>query len=117
MSSDQTVTATFGPAAGTKILKAKINHRKRSARFTFTTPGAITGYQCKLLRPVPKHHRKAKSSALRKASFKPCSSPRTYRHLKVPGSYRFLVRGVDSLGPDAKPATRRFKLKAKRHRH
>lgn len=118
MSGDQTVTATFGPAKGTAITRAKINHKKHTATFSFSTPGAITGYECKLVRPKPKKHHKAKKSAKRaKAKFGACASPKTYRHLKVSGRYKFAVRGVDSLGPDAVPATRTFKMKAKRKRH
>lgn len=120
MNGDQTVTATFGPAKGTAITKAKVNHKKHLATFSFSTPGAITGYECKLVRPRPKkRHQGAKTSAKRaKAKFSACSSPKTYHHLKTPGSYKFAVRGVDSLGPDAVPATRTFKMKAKRkHRH
>jgi hypothetical protein len=116
MNSDQTVTATFGPAKGTAITKAKINHKKHLAAFSFTTPGAIPGYECKLVRPRPKkRHHRAKASAKRaKAKFSACSSPKTYRHLKTPGSYKFAVRGVDSLGPDAVPAEHAFKMRAKR---
>jgi alpha-tubulin suppressor-like RCC1 family protein len=118
MNGDQTVTATFGPAKGTAITKARINHKKHTATFSFSTPGAITGYECKLVRPARKRHHRAKASAKSaKAKFSRCSSPKTYHHLNPVGSYRFAVRGVDSLGPDAVPAKHTFKMKAKRKRH
>lgn len=131
MTGDQTVTATFGPPKGTTITAANVNHKKRTANFSFTAPGAITGYECKLVRPVPKHHhhkhhkhhhRGARAAKKRPkkpaAQFSACGSPQTYSHLKHPGSYRFEVRAVDSLGADANPALSTFKLKAvKKHRH
>jgi hypothetical protein len=46
MDQDRAITATFGRPKGTKITKARIKARKRSASFSFTAPGAITGFQC-----------------------------------------------------------------------
>jgi hypothetical protein len=43
------------------------------------------------------------------APFKPCASPRTYRHL-AHGRYRFQVRAVNASGPDRSPAGKRFIL-------
>ncbi len=54
LSQDQTVTATFGPPKGTAITKATIKNPKKKAVFSFSAPGAITGYQCELIRPKPK---------------------------------------------------------------
>lgn len=113
---DQTVTATFGPAAGTKIAKATINRKKRTATFTFSAPGAITGYECKLVRPQPKRHHKAKASKVQKAKFAACPATKTYKNL-IPGSYTFSVRALDVLGPDAHPALRKFKLHAPPKHH
>ena len=111
MDGDQTVTATFGRPKGTRIVKAKINRRKRKARFTFTAPGAITGYQCSLVRkPVRPAATKSKKKRKPKPRFSTCNSPRRYKKLK-PGRYVFRVRAVNLLGADALPAKRKFKLK------
>jgi alpha-tubulin suppressor-like RCC1 family protein len=110
MDGDQTVTATFGRPKGTKITKAKIVSRRKLARFSFSAPGAITGYQC-MLAPKTKGNKGAgKSAKRRKPRFSKCSSPRVYRHLKQ-GRYLFRVRALDIFGADAKPAKRNFKLK------
>jgi alpha-tubulin suppressor-like RCC1 family protein len=113
MDGNQAVTATFGRPKGTTITKAKIVRRKKLAIFSFSAPGAITGYECMLVRPVTKksHKGAGKSAKRRKPRFSACSSPRRYRHLK-PGRYVFRVRALDILGADANPATRKFKLKA-----
>jgi hypothetical protein len=68
---DQSVTATFGTPTGTTITGSNIDTKGGTAAFTYSAPGAITGYQCKLERPLPipapvphrkikhkKHHRK-----------------------------------------------------------
>lgn len=114
---DQTVTATFGPPKGTAITKAKINSRKKSASFTFAAPGAIIGYQCKLVRPKPKKTHKPKGSkrlerkgGKKKAVFSACGTPKAYKHLS-PGGYTFKVRALDVLGADAAPAVKHFKIK------
>ena len=127
MDSDQSVAATFGPPSGTKIDKATINNKKKSAKFAFSAPGAITGFECKLIRPKPHHkkhkpksHKQMRSRASKKRAkprFAPCAGPKTYKHLAV-GSYSFQVRALDSLGADPKPATRKFKIKPpKRGQH
>jgi alpha-tubulin suppressor-like RCC1 family protein len=110
MDSERSLTATFGPPKGTAIAKAKIVKRKGRASFSFTAPGAITGFQCKLIRPkstARKRHRR------RKARFQSCRSAKTYKHL-VPGRYTFKVGALDILGADANPAKRKFKLKKRR---
>ena len=53
---DEAVVATFGVPKGTKIDKAKIDNKKRKATFTFSAPGAITGYQCMLVKPAPRRN-------------------------------------------------------------
>jgi hypothetical protein len=114
MDGDQTVTATFGRPKGTRITKAKIVRRRKLARFSFIAPGAITGYECMLVRRTKKRRKGAgKSAKRRKPRFSACRSPRKYRHLK-PGRYVFRVRALDILGADAHPAKRKFKLKAPR---
>jgi alpha-tubulin suppressor-like RCC1 family protein len=144
MGTDQTVTATFGPPKGTAITATTVKKQKRkkpvakaqrrgkakarpiaksTATLSFAAPGAITGYECKLIKPrvkpvhKPKHHKKhgAKSSKRGKAKtpkpvFSPCSSPRVYPNLK-PGSYTFEVRALDILGADATPAVVKFRAK------
>jgi hypothetical protein len=109
MDGDATVTATFGRPKGTTIAKAKIVRRKKLATFSFSAPGAITGYECML---VARARRKgtAKSARRREPRFSGCSSPRRYRHLK-PGRYEFRVRALDILGADANPAEMKFKLR------
>ena len=104
LSQDQNVIATFGPPRGTRIIRAKVNRRKRLATFGFSAPGAITGFQCQLTRPRRRHHRKPK------ARFLGCSSPKRYRHLRA-GKYSFKVRALDVVGADPVPAIKRFKIK------
>jgi hypothetical protein len=112
MDGDQTVIATFGRPKGTRITKAVIKRRRRLARFSFTAPGAITGFQCMLVRKALRR-RGAKSSKRRKPRkprFSRCRSPRRYKNLK-PGRYVFRVRALDIFGADANPAKRKFKLR------
>jgi alpha-tubulin suppressor-like RCC1 family protein len=126
MDADQSVTATFGPPKGTAITAARIRPRQKKARFSFTAPGAITGYQCMLMRPRPKKHGKRRKHTgrggkkrLRRGKkrkpprFSRCASPKVYRKLR-PGTYRFRVRALDILGADANPAVKRFKVRAVR---
>ncbi len=114
MDGDQVVTATFGRPKGTRITKAKIVRRKKRATFSFSAPGAVTGYECMLVRKAPKRHKGAgKSAKPRKPRFSACGSPRSYRHLK-PGRYVFRVPALDILGADAVPAKKTFKLKMPR---
>jgi alpha-tubulin suppressor-like RCC1 family protein len=123
MSQDQTVTATFGPPIGTTITKRNVNSRKKRATFSFTAPGAVTGFECKLIRPKSKpkhgkgnkHHAKA-SKATAKAKFSACPSTKAYKHLR-PGGYTFKVRALDILGADANPASRKFRIKPPKKHH
>jgi hypothetical protein len=99
LSADQNVTATFARSpANTKITKAMINSKKRRATFKFKAHGTATGFQCELKR---KHKR---------AKFKRCRSPKTYRHLK-PARYKFAVRTVGPGGHDPTPAKKKFRIK------
>ena len=129
MEADQHVTATFGPPKGTAITKSTISRAKRRATFAFAAPGAITGFECALIKPGKKkkkkhrgHHRKRdlRAGAKKpKPSFSACASPKSYKHLKA-GTYTFEVRALDILGADATPAAQKFKLKKpkkKHHRH
>jgi hypothetical protein len=111
---DRTVTATFGRPRGTQITRAKVVPRKRLATFSFSAPGAITGYECMLVRKAP-GKRAGKSAKKRKPGFARCGTPRRFRHLK-PGRYRFRVRALDILGADANPAAKKFRLRKPRPR-
>jgi hypothetical protein len=121
MGQDQSVSATFGPPKGTQITHAKINSRKKSATFLFAAPGAITGFECMVIRPSPRrrHHGSHKRLSLRKRPkphFTACSaSGKGYKHL-LPGRYAFEVRALDILGADVVPATQHFKIKLVKQR-
>ena len=124
MDADKTVTATFGPPKGTKITKAEITQARQpkktarasarkkpaaKAKFSFSAPGAVTGYQCLLVKPKPK--KKARHSKKKaKPKFTSCASPKRYKKLRK-GRYTFKVRARNSLGVDAKPAQRKFRIK------
>jgi hypothetical protein len=124
---DQTVTATFGPPKGTAITSAKVSSRGKSpsasASFSFTAPGAITGFECELVRPKkpvhkthkPKGHHSVKRVSAKRAkpSFSSCATPTLFKHL-TPGHYTFQVRALDILGADANPAVEGFTIKPRR---
>jgi alpha-tubulin suppressor-like RCC1 family protein len=129
LDSDQNVTATFGPPAGTAITKAVIKPKKKKATFSFTAPGAVTGYECKLTKPAKKKAKgkkgsgkgqtsatKKKAAKKKKPKFTACASPKTYKKLK-PGAYKFEVRALDSLGADPQPALKKFSLKKPKPKH
>ena len=84
-------------APQTKILKAKIKGAKGKATFKFAAPRA-TGFECSLT-----------SGKRRKASFKPCRSPKTYKGL-APGRFKFKVRATGPGGTDQTPAARGFRI-------
>ena len=81
----------------TTITSAKIKKAQHKATFAFHGSGKVTRFECKLRKG---HHA---------ASYKRCSSPKTYTHLSK-GRYTFSVRAVGPGGKDATPATRRFKI-------
>lgn len=109
LASDQVVTATFGAAAGTKLTRSRVNRKRRTASFAFTAPGAITGFECELVRP------RASGRKRPLARFSACASGKTFKRL-TPGAYVFQVRARDSVGADAHPAVSRFRIPAPRHR-
>jgi alpha-tubulin suppressor-like RCC1 family protein len=115
LDSDQTVTATFGKPKGTRITRLKLSGKKRKkAKVRFTAPGAVTGFQCLLVKPKAKK-RGAKKSAKKKKKkprFAKCASGKTYKRLK-PGRYTFKVRALNILGADPKPAKRSFRVRAR----
>jgi hypothetical protein len=96
-----TPTATPTPGAGppnTKLTRTRIKAKKGRATFTFAASGSTTGFQCALTKRG------------KKPAFKPCRSPKTYKHVR-PRRYVFRVRAVGPGGRDATPATKRFKLR------
>lgn len=68
-------------APETSIATTVISQQARSAKFLFSATVAGSAFQCKL----------------DKGEFKPCSSPRAYKHLK-PGRHAFRVRAVGPTG-------------------
>lgn len=81
----------------TKITRARVDSVRRTAKFAFHATGTATSFECRMRKS---HH---------KARFTPCSSRRTYKHLR-PGWYVFSVRALGPGGLDLSPATRRFKI-------
>jgi hypothetical protein len=103
LTADTTVTATFNKVAvvvvsvQTRITKAAINSRKRTATFKFVGSGGVKPYsfQCKL----------------DKKKYSSCRSAKTYKHLKL-GKHTFRVRAKDHAGRvDKTPAIKKFKIK------
>jgi hypothetical protein len=85
----------------TAIATTVISQQSRSAKFLFASSVAGSSFQCKL----------------DKGDFKPCSSPRAYKHLK-PGRHAFRVRAVGPSGLlDESAAVGRFAIAAPQHRH
>lgn len=69
--------------------------RRSRARYRFASSERGAGFECKRDR----------------RRFRPCSSPKTLRHLRV-GKHRFLVRATDESGnTDPSPARDRFKVR------
>jgi hypothetical protein len=95
MGNTTTVTATFRLRPRPQTRFGNIDIEGRSARFRFTSSGVTTHFQCSLARDG---HR---------ASWRHCSSPKHYSHLK-PAAYTFRVRAVGPQGPDRSPAMRKF---------
>ena len=79
----------------TRITKTTVRSTKRRASFRFGAVGVASGFQCAL----------KSTKSRRKRSFRPCSSPKTYRNL-APGRYTFEVRASGAAGPDASPASK-----------
>lgn len=78
----------------TAITKSAFNQHTRVARFRFSSTVEDSAFQCKL----------------DKGDFKPCSSPRAYKHLK-PGRHSFRVRAVAPSGMlDESAAVGRFSI-------
>jgi hypothetical protein len=85
----------------TRITGRTLKHRIGLARFRFESTAAGGAFQCKL----------------DKGAFKPCASPKTYRHLK-PGRHSFKVRAMDGAGLlDPTAAVGGFRIAAPQRRH
>jgi hypothetical protein len=91
------------PPPDTMITGATIKTKNGTAMFKFAGTGAVSGFECELIRP------KRKGGKRPRPSFSSCASPRRYNHLK-PGRYTFEVRAVNSVGSDPTPAARKFKV-------
>jgi TolB protein len=103
LNGDVNVTASFAHQPppvppNTKLGKAKISSKKRTASFAFTGVGTTTTFQCALA------HKHAKPA------FHSCASPKRYRHLK-PGSYTFEVRALNGTLADPTPAKKKFTIR------
>lgn len=107
MSVPRELTATFGAPTGTAIVRSRVVKRAGTAQFAFSASGAVTGFECVLVRPS-----KAKVRGKRKPPkprFAACKSPVRYRHLRA-GRYTFQVRARNIAGGDARPAIKRFAI-------
>jgi hypothetical protein len=99
------VTLTYyTPTPVASIARAVINSHKQSAKFTLKAKGALTEYQCALVKVNSGNHHKTPAP-----SYMKCSSPVTYKHLTT-ASYVFYVRAVGSGGTQAPAVTHRFKI-------
>ena len=84
----------------TAIATTLISQQTRLAKFFFSSTVAGSSFQCKL----------------DKGDFKPCASPRAYKHLK-PGRHTFRVRAVAPSGlADDSAAVGRFTIAKPQHR-
>jgi len=81
--------------------KVKTSRKKAKVKFKFSSSEPTATFECALKRP-----RKQADKA--PATFKPCTSPRTYR-LK-PGKYTFQVRATVGGVTDETPARQKFKI-------
>jgi Tol biopolymer transport system component len=101
LNGDVSITARFAlvpPAApDTKLGKSKINSKRHTATFAFKAIGTATGFRCALAR------NKARPA------FRPCVSPKVYRHLR-PGRYRFEVLALNGTVSDKTPAKKKFTI-------
>lgn len=82
----------------TRLLRSKLDARRRTATFTFKATGRATSYRCAL------------TALHKKATFKRCRSPMTFRRLR-PGRYTFAVAAVGPGGADATPATKKVTVR------
>jgi iron transport multicopper oxidase len=94
-------TPTATPRPWTKLKTVSLHRAAGRATFRFASE-AGADFECRL-------QRIRRRGAPAPARFRPCASPRTYRHL-AHGRYRFQVRAVNAAGPDPSPAGHAFTL-------
>lgn len=90
------ITPPPAGAPNTRITKATINHRKRTASFRFSGSGGVGNltFKCRL----------------DKRRWSRCGTSVTYKHLRR-GRHTFSVAAIDGRGKtDSSPATKRFKV-------
>ncbi len=95
--------ASSWAAPNTKLLKAKVAHKRGVAQFVFAARGNATRFRCTLTR------------VRRISTYDSCISPMTYRCLGS-GKYIFKVKAAGPGGADATPVIKRFKVAVKLHR-
>jgi hypothetical protein len=94
MSTERQVSASFVLPPNTQIVKLAVSGARHTAGVRFRGVGAgHTRFECKL----------------DSRSFKPCRSPKTFRHL-APGRHSVRVRAVNEAGADKSPAKRTFTI-------
>jgi hypothetical protein len=93
-----TLSLAFFPP-NTRLTRGRIRAQQGAASFRFRKVGVGKGFQCRLVR----------IGAKRKPKFRKCRSPKRYRNL-APGRYRFEVRVIGKVAPDATPATKTFRI-------
>ena len=85
-------------APNTRIDRVRVSHHRATFSFKAIRETSALSFQCELA----------------EEPFKPCSSPKTYTHLK-PGRYRFTVRAVGQPGGiDLTPAVRSIQIGRRR---
>jgi hypothetical protein len=94
-----TPTCVPPTAPETKIISFKLRKRQATLRFAASGGSGPVAFECKLDR----------------RSFRPCASPKVYKHLK-PRKHVFMVRAVAAGLIDPTPAVRKFKVKGRHHR-
>jgi hypothetical protein len=83
----------------TAIVRSQFQIATGTAKFWFSSSKPAPGFQCQL----------------DKEEYKPCGSPRVYKHLKQ-GRHAFRVKAVDVAGNvDASPAVVHFKIPRPHH--
>lgn len=88
-------TAPTNSVRRTKITAVRVT--RRGVSFSFEATGPATGYRCEL------------RQAGRKAMFKPCASPQTYKR-RTRSSYTFSVIAAGPGEPYRTPARRKFRI-------
>lgn len=88
----------FTTIPNTKLTKREISSTSGKATFRFKAVGHAGGFECAL-----------KPKVAKVATFKPCTSPKTYKNL-ASGNYVFAVRAVGRSGHDPTPARNSFTI-------